>query len=47
VFTPKGQAELDKLDRALRDARHTLNPGTTADLTAAAVFLYLFETETD
>jgi len=45
VSTPKGRAELSKLDRALRDARHTLNPGTTADLTAAAVFLYLFETE--
>jgi len=27
------------LDHALRDERHTLNPGTTADLTTAAIFL--------
>jgi len=30
------------MDHALRDASHTLNPGTTADLTAAAIFLALF-----
>jgi triphosphoribosyl-dephospho-CoA synthase len=41
VFTAQGQAKLAELDRALRDDGHTLNPGTTADLTAAAIFLLL------
>jgi triphosphoribosyl-dephospho-CoA synthase len=39
----EGRAALAEMDRALRDPKHTLNPGTTADLTAAAVFLYLLE----
>jgi len=42
VFTAGGKAALAQLDHDLRDPGHTLNPGTTADLTAAAVFLYLF-----
>ena len=29
------------MDVALRDARNTANPGTTADLTAAAIFVVL------
>jgi triphosphoribosyl-dephospho-CoA synthetase len=29
------------MDRAMRDARNSLNPGTTADLTAAAIFVVL------
>ncbi len=41
AFTPQGRQRLAELDRALRDERHTLNPGTTADLTAAAIFLFL------
>lgn len=41
VFTPQGQAVLAELDRALRSEDHTLNPGTTADLTMAAIFLLL------
>lgn len=41
VFTAQGQAKLAELDRALRDEGHTLNPGTTADLTTAAIFLLL------
>jgi triphosphoribosyl-dephospho-CoA synthase len=41
VFTSQGQTKLAELDRALRDDGHTLNPGTTADLTAAAIFLLL------
>ena len=41
VFAAQGQAGLVDLDRALRDESHTLNPGTTADLTAAAIFLLL------
>ncbi len=41
TFTPQGQRALAELDRRLRDERHTLNPGTTADLTTAAIFLLL------
>jgi triphosphoribosyl-dephospho-CoA synthetase len=29
------------MDTALRDPRHVGNPGTTADLTAAAIFVVL------
>jgi triphosphoribosyl-dephospho-CoA synthase len=43
VFTSKGRAELKRMDRELRDKTHNLNPGTTADLTAAAIFLYLLQ----
>jgi triphosphoribosyl-dephospho-CoA synthase len=41
ALTPKGQRALAELDRRLRDKRHNLNPGTTADLTTAAIFLFL------
>jgi triphosphoribosyl-dephospho-CoA synthase len=41
-FTSEGQAALAEMDRALRADGHRLNPGTTADLTAAAIFLALF-----
>ena len=41
IFTANGKAALTQLDRDLRDPAHMLNPGTTADLTAAAIFLYL------
>jgi triphosphoribosyl-dephospho-CoA synthase len=41
VFAPRGRAALAEFDRELRDPGHTLNPGTTADLTAASVFLSL------
>lgn len=41
VLTEAGQRGLADLDRALRDEHHTLNPGTTADLIAAAIFLHL------
>jgi triphosphoribosyl-dephospho-CoA synthase len=44
VFTAEGQAGLVEMDNQLRDKTHTLNPGTTADLTAAATLLALFET---
>jgi triphosphoribosyl-dephospho-CoA synthase len=43
IFTPGGRAELAEMDRGLRDPAHELNPGTAADLTAAAIFLALFE----
>ena len=41
IFTPEGRAGLAEMDRELRDAKHTLNPGTTADLTSAAIFVSL------
>jgi triphosphoribosyl-dephospho-CoA synthase len=39
VFTYEGRTALQEFDSALRDPGHTLNPGTTADLTTAAIFL--------
>jgi triphosphoribosyl-dephospho-CoA synthase len=43
VRSAAGRRAIDELDRGLRDARHTANPGTTADLTAAAIFVLLLE----
>jgi len=38
------QMGAEELDRLLRSEKHhTLNPGTTADLTAAVIFIYLLE----
>ena len=36
-----GRTAIAALDHALRDARNTTNPGTTADLTAATLFVGL------
>ena len=36
-----GRSAIDEMDRALRDARNMSNPGTSADLTAAAIFVVL------
>ena len=41
VRSLKGHRAIDDMDRALRDPRHSLNPGTTADLTTAAIFVQL------
>ena len=41
VRSVSGQHAIDELDLWLRDSRHTTNPGTTADLTAAAIFVVL------
>ena len=41
ALTAPGKAALRQFDRAIRDEQHRLNPGTTADLTAAAVFVFL------
>ena len=38
-----GRAALAALDAELRDARNTRNPGTTADLTCAALFVVIIE----
>jgi triphosphoribosyl-dephospho-CoA synthase len=39
----EGRAALAALDAELRDARNTRNPGTTADLTCAALFVVILE----
>jgi triphosphoribosyl-dephospho-CoA synthase len=41
VRSAAGLKALDEMDRALRDERHHGNPGTTADLTAASIFVVL------
>lgn len=43
VLSERGREELKKLDVRLRENGHGLNPGTTADLTAASIFVYLVE----
>jgi len=43
VFSAKGLEGLKRLDATLRDEHHRLNPGTTADLTAAAIFAFIVE----
>jgi triphosphoribosyl-dephospho-CoA synthase len=43
VRSPSGRRAIDDLDRRLRDPRHAANPGTTADLTAAAIFVVLLK----
>jgi triphosphoribosyl-dephospho-CoA synthase len=41
VRTAEGRAAVARLDSALRDQTNRANPGTTADLTAAAIFVVL------
>jgi triphosphoribosyl-dephospho-CoA synthase len=41
VRSAAGRCAIEEMDRALRDPRHAANPGTTADLTAAAAFVVL------
>ncbi|HXE57491.1 MAG TPA: triphosphoribosyl-dephospho-CoA synthase [Gemmatimonadales bacterium] len=43
VRSEAGRRELARFDEELRDPRNTRNPGTTADLTAAALFVALLE----
>ena len=43
VRSEAGRRTIDDMDLALRDARNTANPGTTADLTAAAIFVVLLD----
>jgi triphosphoribosyl-dephospho-CoA synthase len=43
VRSDEGRRSVDEMDRRLRDPRNTANPGTTADLTAAAIFVVLLE----
>jgi triphosphoribosyl-dephospho-CoA synthase len=41
--TAEGRAALGSLDAELRDPRNTRNPGTTADLTCAALFVVIID----
>ena len=41
VRSEDGRRAIDEMDRMLRDERHLGNPGTTADLTAAAILVEL------
>ncbi len=41
VFSEEGRREVAQLDARLRDTKNTLNPGTTADLVAATLFVEL------
>lgn len=41
VRSAAGRRAIDEMDRDLRDARNIGNPGTAADLTAAAIFVVL------
>ena len=43
MYQPAGRAAAAALDSALRDPGHRRNPGATADLTAAAIFVTLLE----
>lgn len=43
VRTDAGRQAVARFDRSLRDDRHLANPGTTADLTTAAVFVVLLD----
>ena len=43
VRTPAGRDATAALDRELRDEANTLNPGATADLTGAAIYVLLLE----
>ena len=45
VRTAEGRTAVEAMDRAMRDARNSNNPGTTADLTAAAIFVTLIGQE--
>jgi triphosphoribosyl-dephospho-CoA synthase len=41
VRNAEGRAAIDRLDEDLRASGNHLNPGTTADLSAAALFVHL------
>ena len=42
-LSPRGREELTRFDRDLRRESHGLNPGTTADLVTASLFVFLTE----
>lgn len=46
MLSERGRRMADRLDRRLRSARPPVNPGATADLTVASLFLWLLERTT-
>lgn len=42
LFSAEGKLKLLEMDRVLGDSQGNLNPGTTADITAASLYLLLF-----
>ena len=45
LLSDRGREEILRLDLDLRDEGHGLNPGTTADLVSASLFVFLMEGE--
>jgi len=45
AFSERGRQAMQDFDRAIRDPEHRLNPGTTADLIAASLFVFLTQGE--
>jgi len=45
VLTPEGRCAIDELDKLLRSEDNKLNPGTTADLIAATIYVLLLYTD--
>ena len=43
IFTDRGRRDLQEFDHTLRDQQHRMNPGTTADLLTATLFVLLTE----
>jgi triphosphoribosyl-dephospho-CoA synthase len=43
ALSERGREALHRFDVSIRDEKHRLNPGTTADLVAAALFVFLVE----
>jgi triphosphoribosyl-dephospho-CoA synthase len=43
AFSRQGRQALEAFDRSVRDEEHRLNPGTTADLATASIFVLLIE----
>jgi triphosphoribosyl-dephospho-CoA synthase len=43
AFSEDGRRAMEAFDHAIRDPRHRFNPGTTADLIAASLFVFLTE----
>ena len=43
VRSDQGRAAIERMDRRLRDPKNTANPGTTADIIAAALFVVLLD----
>jgi triphosphoribosyl-dephospho-CoA synthase len=43
MLSEQSRREVRRFDQSLRDKKHSLNPGTTADLTTASLFVFLTE----